>query len=312
MEDCSLYIEKHPSRNTLQAELDANIHYNKDDISKMKNQVTRYFKEGFNDSKDCIMVETGFSFRRFKDPNLIRMSDGTSFTSTNAILIPWNSVIHKDDDQGPNRITIGLNAGRNPDPNDPNEPDVVAIGDNALRNNISSQNLAIGSAALINNTLGDGNVAIGGQAMRENVSGSNNMAVGRGTLVNVQSNNNTAIGNEALSNLRLGTFNTAIGNQAMANNISGAFNMAFGNEAAIPCSIILFNPAALTEPITKPLLKRKEFSISNCDISPRTFPAVGFAKVFSSMVFEPTAFTKPIAERIPPPFLIDILTWLSY
>ena len=52
--------------------------------------------------------------------------------------------------------------------------------------------------------------------------------------------------------------------------------------------------------------------MSNCEISPRNFPAVGLACVFSRMVLAPTAFTKPIAERIPPPFLIDILTWLSY
>lgn len=75
MPDKSLYIEKHPGRSTLKSELDANIHYNKDDHNKMINQVNRYFKEGFNDSTDCIMVETGFSFRRYKDPDLIRMSD---------------------------------------------------------------------------------------------------------------------------------------------------------------------------------------------------------------------------------------------
>jgi glycosyltransferase involved in cell wall biosynthesis len=75
MEDCSLYIEKHPSRNTLRDELEANRRLTKDDDSKMVNQVNRYFKEGFRDDRDCIMVETGFSFRRFKDPDLIKMSE---------------------------------------------------------------------------------------------------------------------------------------------------------------------------------------------------------------------------------------------
>lgn len=75
MENCALYIEKHPSRNTLRDELEVNCQLNKDDIFKMRNQVESYFKQGFNDSKDCIMVETGFSFRRFKDPDLIKMCD---------------------------------------------------------------------------------------------------------------------------------------------------------------------------------------------------------------------------------------------
>jgi hypothetical protein len=73
--DSLLYIEKHPSRNTLKDELDMNVHLNKDDHSKMINQVDRYFKEGFDNVKDTIMVETGFSFRRFTDPRLIEMSD---------------------------------------------------------------------------------------------------------------------------------------------------------------------------------------------------------------------------------------------
>lgn len=79
--------------------------------------------------------------------NTIRFTDGTNFTSTNAIQVTWDNITRKDDDQGPNRITIGLNAGRNPDPEDPNEPDVVAIGDNAGRRLQRVASVAIGYQA---------------------------------------------------------------------------------------------------------------------------------------------------------------------
>ncbi len=75
MEDCKLFVEKHPSRHTLTSERDANIHLNKDDHQKMINTVNKYLKDGFNDVTDCVMYETGFSFRRFKDPDLIKMCD---------------------------------------------------------------------------------------------------------------------------------------------------------------------------------------------------------------------------------------------
>lgn len=70
----ALLIEKHPGRNTLQDELYANVQLNKDDIDAMKNQVARYFEEGYPDSK-TVMVETGLSFRKFKNPSLIKLSE---------------------------------------------------------------------------------------------------------------------------------------------------------------------------------------------------------------------------------------------
>jgi hypothetical protein len=70
----SLFIEKHPGRNTLQDELNANVYLNKDDIGAMKTQVANYFKEGYSDS-DTVMVETGLSFRKFNDPALIKFSE---------------------------------------------------------------------------------------------------------------------------------------------------------------------------------------------------------------------------------------------
>lgn len=70
----SLFIEKHPSRNSLLAELEANIHYNKDDIAAMSTQVDRYFNEGYRDTY-TVMVETGLSIRDYKNENLIEFSE---------------------------------------------------------------------------------------------------------------------------------------------------------------------------------------------------------------------------------------------
>jgi len=70
----ALMIEKHPSRHSLQAELDANIQLNKDTIDIMRNQVTQYFNNGYSD-KNTVMVETGLSFRKYKDTSLIKFSE---------------------------------------------------------------------------------------------------------------------------------------------------------------------------------------------------------------------------------------------
>lgn len=85
--------------------------------------------------------------------NTIRFVDGTSFTSTNAIQVTWDNVIHKDDNQGPDRVTLGLEAGRNPDPEDPNEPSVVAIGNFAGRRLQKVGAIAIGKEAGVDDQM---------------------------------------------------------------------------------------------------------------------------------------------------------------
>lgn len=70
----ALFIEKHPGRNTLQDELNANVYLNKDDINAMKTQVAGYFAQGYPESA-TVMVETGLSFRKFKNPSLIKLSE---------------------------------------------------------------------------------------------------------------------------------------------------------------------------------------------------------------------------------------------
>ena len=72
--DKSLYIEKHPSNNTLMAELELNSTLNKDDINAMRSQVQRYFDDGFREDY-AHMVETGLSFRKLDDPQLNAVCD---------------------------------------------------------------------------------------------------------------------------------------------------------------------------------------------------------------------------------------------
>ncbi len=70
----ALFIEKHPSRDTLQDELIANIQLSKDDRVAMTEQVTRYFESGYKDEYTT-MVETGLTIRDFKNPELIALSE---------------------------------------------------------------------------------------------------------------------------------------------------------------------------------------------------------------------------------------------
>ena len=52
----SIFIEKHPSRSSLMEELQANIHFCKDDESAMRVQVERYFKDGYNDNLTTLFL----------------------------------------------------------------------------------------------------------------------------------------------------------------------------------------------------------------------------------------------------------------
>lgn len=70
----SLWIEKHPSNNTLQSELDLNVRLTKDNINNMITQVKRYYSEGYVDKFDSC-VETGFSLRKLSDSNLVHLCD---------------------------------------------------------------------------------------------------------------------------------------------------------------------------------------------------------------------------------------------
>jgi len=88
----------------------------------------------------------------------------------------------------------------------------------ALFNNTSSQNVAVGAAALGANTIGGGNTAVGENALTSNSSGINNVAVGNGALFFANGNQNIALGYLAGSNSGIGGGNVYIGAQMSGNS----------------------------------------------------------------------------------------------
>ena len=130
------------------------------------------------------------------------------------------------DNTGSNNIAVGTSALLK----NTSGSGAVAIGTNALiRNTKGKNNIAIGITALNLNTEGTNNVAIGGEALTNNKKGKNNIALGPNTLrQNVDADNNFAIGLNALEKNTTGQANMAVGNGALSGNINGGYNMALG------------------------------------------------------------------------------------
>ena len=133
-------------------------------------------------------------------------------------------------------VAVGVAALRN----NSDRSNLVAIGDSALYKNGTgaviatdgTNNTAIGSKSLFNNTKGNSNTALGYQSLFANSTGSNNTAMGVQSLTaNTTGNQNVAIGTHALDANTNGVNNTAIGSSALGTNISGANNVANGFEA---------------------------------------------------------------------------------
>ncbi|GAX59311.1 T4-like proximal tail fiber [Candidatus Scalindua japonica] len=129
------------------------------------------------------------------------------------ITMPGHNV--KTDEDDTSNTFLGINAGQN----------------TALITN-GGRNVAIGSLALVSNTIGRRNVAIGHETMRENISGNENTAIG---LVALASNTigaqNTAVGIFSLSSNTEGSHNTAIGWRSLFFNTEGKHNAATGYQA---------------------------------------------------------------------------------
>ena len=115
----------------------------------------------------------------------------------------------------------------------------VAVGDSALyRNGVGSNipehgtaNTAVGSKALVNNTLGYDNTAMGFQSLYTNTAGRGNSAYGVLALHINNGNYNTALGYQALALNQSGGLNTAIGGSALRGNTLGSRNVAIGTNA---------------------------------------------------------------------------------
>lgn len=109
----------------------------------------------------------------------------------------------------------------------------IALGDNALQQNIDGfRNIAIGSSAMKSNESGTHNVAIGVKGLEGNLSGDNNSAFGYWALTsNTSGENNTSMGYLSTSDNTIGTHNAAFGYLALKSNIDGNYNTAIGSEA---------------------------------------------------------------------------------
>lgn len=134
---------------------------------------------------------------------------------------------------------------------------LVAVGDSALNKNglgitISYQatdNTALGSKSLQNNTVGDANTATGKRALYANDIGYFNTATGYQALFsNTSGLSNTAIGYSALSSNTIGSNNTAIGQFAnvLSNNLSNATAIGNGAIATASNQVMLGNTSVIS------------------------------------------------------------------
>ncbi len=131
----------------------------------------------------------------------------------------YNALIKNE--QGIQNVAIGANALKS-NLGDGN----IAIGSNTLYSNVAGyDNIAIGRNALMNaKSLDSGNTEVSSQ----------NIAIGSFAMINADYDefNNIAIGHKSLGNTKSSVNNIAIGVQAMADaSTSGAKNIAIGNSA---------------------------------------------------------------------------------
>jgi trimeric autotransporter adhesin len=116
--------------------------------------------------------------------------------------------------------------------------DNTAIGSKALNQNTTgSKNIAIGNSTLVNNTTGFQNIALGRSALEKNSNGFANIAIGDSVLsANTTADWNIGIGRSTLQETTTGDKNIAIGDNAMANNITGQNNVAIGYASQVAAS----------------------------------------------------------------------------
>tara|TARA_R110000823_G_scaffold258556_1_gene379935 strand:- start:9 stop:3521 length:3513 start_codon:yes stop_codon:yes gene_type:complete len=108
---------------------------------------------------------------------------------------------------------------------------IVGIGTEALKNNTSVNNTAVGHRVLIANTTGDSNTGLGFRALDTNVTGNNNTAIGAEALRNTTAGSNVAVGTHSGLNTTSGSENTFLGTSAGRGITEGGFNIAIGSNA---------------------------------------------------------------------------------
>lgn len=90
---------------------------------------------------------------------------------------------------------------------------IVAVGDSALYFNLASENVAVGSRAMKNNSSGAFNTAIGLESMNKNTTG----------------NYNNSLGHNSMASNTTGIHNVALGLNSLTANIAGSQNTSVGN-----------------------------------------------------------------------------------
>ena len=114
----------------------------------------------------------------------------------------------------------------------------VAIGYNALKKNVGTNNIAIGNSNLTNASDNAGfNIAIGSDCMSQSVTcgeQGDNVVIGRSSGRNIAGLQNIAIGRGAL-NGACGYYNIAIGSSALQKTTAGG-NIAIGLQSLAYCS----------------------------------------------------------------------------
>ena len=141
-------------------------------------------------------------------------NDGTDVGLTGKLVLPSDARVSAGANQvlranlGDNNTFLGVFAGNAITPGVVN----TGLGFNALRNtnNLSGGNVAVGGAALINNTSGHNNVGVGSTALENVMTGSGNIAIGSSTgSTIVTGSNNIYIGSSGSADesgqIRIGT-----------------------------------------------------------------------------------------------------------
>lgn len=153
-------------------------------------------------------------WKRSGNANTVPATHFVGTTDNNALRFRINNKWAGEMDSTKRTVLLGLGAGKN------------TAGS-------SRANIAIGSAALLNNNFGSNNISIGDSSLYSTSSTfgslSNIIAIGHKALFNnLTGNSVTAVGDSALYKNVTGIRNTAIGYGSSVNNISGYYNTAAG------------------------------------------------------------------------------------
>ena len=157
-------------------------------------------------------------------------ANGTTAIGQNALSVAKDTSSRDNSAFGINALA-SLDVGTN---------ECSAFGAEALKNNHTGENTAVGAYAS-SNVVGTRNTSIGNWALRYNASGDNNTAVGHRTLAGTLTESdpvatpggdqNTAVGAGALRGNNNGNENTAVGFNASYNNIDADYNTSIGSHA---------------------------------------------------------------------------------